>query len=438
MALLSLLLLLLLFWSSATAFTPTICWLPSSCHVGQTELVSSSAVVLLGARLRDDDVDQDAPSATQRTYRRPQRVEEDHERLRKQRNGDENKTNRLQSQDPTGTEQRRNLFPGNGIRPGAELDVRIVRVHAFGALCRPVDLGHHWRGRIVKYELSEFDDDEIEDATQYREIAVGMVVRAQVMQVRSPDLLVLSLRRVRRVLADYYQPFTIVIFGLPDNIDVEHLTEVMRESGGGPVEDVKFLPTRDKVGRRRRNRSVAFVTFRYQADALAALRKWNMSKMPCLVKDDYDDDVDNVDGDDQDDDEPQVSLSSQYTAAIGSGYRQCSVRCRKANRQDYRDWLQSFLDYTLQQKIERWDETPDERRYREQAEEYLAEVNPYYYYDKMFNEDYIKFFRVETRTPAYQYSVKNEPGRAPQLVHVGTTTLPPPPPSRSSDAKKSN
>jgi hypothetical protein len=245
------------------------------------------------------------------------------------------------------------------------------------------------------------------------------------------------LRRVRRVLADDYQPFTIVIFGLPDNIDVEHLTEVMRESGDGPVEDVKFLPTRDKVGRRRRNRSVAFVTFRYQADALAALRKWNMSKMPCLVRDEVGD-VDNVDDDDQDDDEQQLSLSSQHTVAIGSGYRHCSVRCRKANRQDYREWLQSFLDFTLQQKMDRWDETPDERRYREQAEEHLAEIIPYYHYDKMFNEDFIQFYRVETRTPPYLYSVKNEPGRAPQLVRVVGTTNRPPPLPRSNDAKKSN
>jgi RNA recognition motif. (a.k.a. RRM, RBD, or RNP domain) len=332
-------------------------------------------------------------------------------------------------------------FP-DGVRPGAEMDVRIVRVHRDYALCRPVDFPH-LRGKISKNEMRETmsssyydaDDNEI-DATEYSPVKVGTILRAQVKHQEPPDRLELSLRRVRRVLIDEFQPFTIAIFGLPDlhdNYDdqeeVEYQLELlMRESG--PVEEVDFISSASK-----RKEPIAFVTFLHKEHALAAMRKWNRTRMRFTV---------NVEGDDDEDDDEDDKAHVQPSSSNGTEtdddddehhlyYR---VRCQKANRQSYRDLLQDFLDARLADKIERWDEPYSVRRCRERAEEMLAEQLPWYPIDKKYNEDYWEDTMAETRSTAYQYSVKNEPGRGLQLIsrrttNTGTGNMMIPPPSNA-------
>jgi RNA recognition motif. (a.k.a. RRM, RBD, or RNP domain) len=275
---------------------------------------------------------------------------------------------------------------GEHVCEGAEMDVRIVKITRDYALCRPLHLPDA-KGKIGKEEMSEYDDEgSVDDATKYHKIAPVMVVRTQVKHVQPPDRLILSLRRVRRVLVDDYQPFRIVLFGLPDAFCEERLEALMRESG--PVESI------DTTSFRRD--PIVFVTFLHKADALAAMRKWNRTKMHCVVGWPWEPRLDGQ-GKVVEEEEP-IKEEDLYR-----------VRCRKSVRQDYRETLQNFLDVRLDEKIARWDETPYERKCRAEADVFLGQLIPYYHFDQMYNEDI--FDDIAETSSAYKYSVKNEPGR---------------------------
>jgi hypothetical protein len=99
---------------------------------------------------------------------------------------------------------------GQYVCPGSEMDVKIVKVTKDYALCRPLAIPEA-KGKINKEEMDEYG--EVWDATTY--VSPNMIYTASVRRIQPPDRLIFSLRRVRRVLRDDFQPFTIAIFGLP-------------------------------------------------------------------------------------------------------------------------------------------------------------------------------------------------------------------------------
>jgi hypothetical protein len=249
-----------------------------------------------------------------------------------------------------------------GLRDGDELDVRIVKVEEKYALCRPIDYPK-LKGKISIAEMDEFEIAAV-DARFY--VRANTVYRASVLHMVPPDKMLLSLKRVRRVLKDDFQPFTICLFNVPYDLDTDDIKNLMT----GVVLDVSLSAhcplERDHL------RSYAFVTFLHQTDAMAAIRQWNINKMPLV---------------------------------LGNETYHYRIRAKRAHTQRYRQELQDRLDEKMYEKLELWTETPDGRRARQMAERDLRDMLPYYYADR----DHQQLYDHMGFSEGMAYSIKNNP-----------------------------
>lgn len=228
---------------------------------------------------------------------------------------------------------------------GVEIDVRIVKTTTDYALCRPLYFPRI-KGIIPNTEVDELEG--LLDASSC--IDVNMIYKASVMRLIPPDKLTFSLRRVRRILRDDFHPFTIVCFDLPYDLQLAELKELMEEDGGEVVGidlSYKFHAEEDSE---IETRGPSFVTFLNKEGAMAAVRKWNTTKMP---------------------------------AKFGKEIHYYTVRCMKSARQDYRERLQERLDYQLKEKIEKW-ESLGRSKYEYESPYYMGSVHQYLYdWDKI-------------------------------------------------------
>jgi hypothetical protein len=260
------------------------------------------------------------------------------------------------------------IFPSNSFKRGAEMDVKIIKAERDYALCRPLDYPAI-KGIIYRHEMDE--EIAVADATGYFSTSKKMIYKASIVELMTPDKVIFSLRRVRRLVRDDFQPFTIVIFDLPYELGEEDLHKLLEESTDGG----KVLEIRLSYGYRGNLREPSFVTFLKREHAMKAMRKWNWTAMPVL----------DVGG-----------AETEY-------YR---VRCKKATQQVYRDQVQEHFDKELQDRIKKWDWTVDDLRNQYAANEILYAAIPWHIADQHSKEMYDRIGMNETH---YQYSVKNDP-----------------------------
>jgi hypothetical protein len=254
------------------------------------------------------------------------------------------------------------IFPDT-FCTGAEMDVKIIKVEHEYALCRPLDQ-LKIKGKISKEEMDEFV--RVSDATMY--VTAQKVYKASIMHLIPPDKVIFSLRRVRRIMRDDFQPFTIVIFDLPYELYEHELVKLMEETGG------KVMDVRLNFQYQGDLREPSYVTFLKMADAVAAMRKWNTTKIPVTI-----------DGD------------ATYH------YR---VRCMKANDQVYRKKVEERLNKELEDRIEKWDWTAEDFRNEQAVNRELMRIIPAYIADMESKEMFDAMGMSETY---HQYSVKNDP-----------------------------
>jgi hypothetical protein len=251
-----------------------------------------------------------------------------------------------------------------GLREGDEIDVRIVKVAEPYALCRPLDFSHI-KGKISVTEMDEHDSAY--DARMW--VKENMIYRASVIRMMPPDRLLLSLKRVRRVLTDEFQPFTIILFNVPYDLEEHDLEKLM--SMNGLVLHVTLSSHSPSI-EQDHLRSFVFVTFLQKQDALAAIRKWNVTKMP---------------------------------VTLGNETYHYRVRAKMSHTQTYRQELQNALDEALYTKIARWSESSLDRRARIRADRDLRSIIPWYCIDRDHQEMYDHMGWSQGMT----YSVKNNP-----------------------------
>jgi hypothetical protein len=133
-------------------------------------------------------------------------------------------------------------------------------------------------------------------------------------------------------------------------------------------------------------REPVMVTFLHEADARAAMTKWNRTKMPFIMG--YDDD--------------DIDENGQKAPFILS-YR---VRLKKAHRQSYREETQEYLDHRLAVKTKRWDETARDRYDRHLYDEEVAAILPYHVMDLQMEQCHYLWGHTDTLP---DYTVKNCP-----------------------------
>jgi hypothetical protein len=260
-------------------------------------------------------------------------------------------------------------FP-KGVLLDAEMDVRVVRVHDEYSLVRPVDYPR-LKGKLNNVEMSELADEN--RATGL--VALNDVYRASVLHLKPPDKVIFSLRRVRRVLRDDFQPYTIVLFNVPAEMNDSDVRRLMEDHG--KILDITMSPFHEEEPD-----IPVRVTFLHQDDGMAAIKKWNKAAMPVVV---------------EDDDGKERTI-----------YRR--VRCKKSHKQKYREQIQNFLDYRLQQNIIEWDKTPGERRYEERLALEMQEIIPWYYIDRETQRQTDWMFKGYDAFP--EYTVKNNARKA--------------------------
>jgi hypothetical protein len=261
-------------------------------------------------------------------------------------------------------------FPDT-FRKGVEMDVRVMRVvNPDYVLVRPIQYPRI-KGKISNAEISELEEGY--NATAM--IAENDVYTAVVTALRPPDKAIFSLRRVRRVLRDDFQPFTVAFFNVHPEMSEHQLKNLLEEEHGKVLDvDNKNNEFDDFPDR------PIFVVFLHQADGMAAIKKWNKTPMPCSV-----------------DEEDGKTL-----------YRR--VRCKKSHHQTHREKLQNYLDFQLRERNAEWDETPSDRRAKERAMESLYDIIPWYYIDQETERQTSWMGRRYLLYP--EYTVKNNARKA--------------------------
>jgi hypothetical protein len=274
-----------------------------------------------------------------------------------------------------------NAFPDT-FRVGAEMDVKIVKVQDDYALCRPVD-HPHLKGLLTTREM---DEDAVWKA--YQAVQVDTIYKASVLKLILPHRVLFSLRRVRRLLRDDFQPFTVALFNVPYDVSEQQIQQVLEQgNNGGKVLYVNFTTTSVYESSDGLTiREPVMVTFLHEADARAAMTKWNRTKMPFVMG--YDDD--------------DIDENGQKVPFILSH----RLRLKKAHRQSYREETQEYLDDRLAVKTKRWDETARDRYDRHLYDEEVAAILPYHVMDLQMEQLHYLWGHTDTLP---DYTVKNCP-----------------------------
>ena len=145
-----------------------------------------------------------------------------------------------------------------------------------------------------------------------------------------------SIRRARVVLPHDYQPVTVAVFFLPFDMSEKEIQEHF-EKKYGAIDHVRLGWSLEEVEYRRTSTQIVF---RDRTSAEDCLR-----------------------------DKVQVVPFWKYN------YK---VKVRMSNNQNYKKEMQAAMDERLKRMIERWDETPEERRMRRHTDRFLQELIPYY------------------------------------------------------------
>lgn len=243
------------------------------------------------------------------------------------------------------------------IKEGSELPMKLFYVSDNYALGSPVGFAEHLKGKLSRTEVSDDDFNVCDNMTMYYN--KGDVVHVSVKSLTPPDRLEVSVRRVRNVLSEKFNPHTLAVFKLPnEDMDIQDVEEQFEKFG--KVLEVVFPSTYWEV-EEGLDRGPTFVTMERKEDAMRAMRELKSFEMTY-------DDGENV--------EYEISIRSSY-------------------RQDFKERLQKQIDRDLEEKIAIWDETPFERKMRLRAEEELWELVPYYMMDlENQRRNHFPYFRV--------------------------------------------
>jgi hypothetical protein len=320
---------------------------------------------------------------------------------------------------PPGTEWMpdQHEFPDT-YRIGAELDVRIVKVKDDMALCRPVD-HPHIKGMIPVHEMDEDGVWKAHDA-----VSIDYTYRASIMKLLLPRRVIFSLRRVRRVVRDDYLPCTIALFNVPYDLTEEQIQQVLEEDGGKKVLYVDFSTTSvyeiphftmgPKHGQDDGRvdmltiREPVMVTFLHEADAIAAMTKWNRTKMTF-----------------------RLSYNDENGQPITGSHR---IHLRRAYRQTYRQETQEYLDRRLLTKLKTWDETGRDRYDRNWYEKEVKAIIPNHVME-LEMEQYRYLLGYTDALP--EYTVKNRP-RPPTATSSAASQNSAVPPNTTTEIDRDN